>query len=118
MGTSFGSLLCAKLKRNIYSAIFIVLLLIVFICAYGNSGNYIPLLLFILIFLLSGLVSGLIFGFCAIMFGDGGKLYGADLIGAGIGTMLALYIIPLNQPIAIILGLTMMILISGIRCII
>ena len=118
LGTSSGSILGAKLNRNIYGAISIVLLLIILICVYGNLGNYIPLLLFILIFLLSGLVSGLIFGFCAIMFGDGGKLYGADLIGAGIGTMLALYIIPLNQPIAIILGLTMMILISGIRCII
>ena len=115
LGTSSGSILGAKLNRNIYGAISIVLLLIILICVYGNLGNYIPLSLFILIFLLSGLVSGLIFGFCAIMFGDGGKLYGADLIGAGIGTMLALYIIPLNQPIAVIIAIAVFILIIGIK---
>ena len=114
LGTSSGSLLGAKLNRNTLWGITIIFAIIILISIIGNSGTYIPLFIFLAIFLLSGLISGSIFGFCAKMIKSGGKLYGADLLGASIGTILALYTIPLTQPILIITGIATSILIIGI----
>ena len=114
LGSSCGSLLGGKLeKRAIWALIgcFAIIILLVYL---GGAGYYIPLAGFFGLFALSGIISGLIFGSASATVVKGGKIYGADLSGAAIGTLAALYIIPTTHPIAIAITMMIMILLIGV----
>jgi len=68
----------------------------------GTSGYSIPIALFFILFALSGTISGISFGTASVIGKMGKVIYAIDLIGASLGAIFALCLIPTVSPITIV----------------
>jgi len=125
LGGSAGSLLGGKFAKKANFALFPIFTVICAIVFLGSAGYNIPLAVFLFLFLFSGGISGLVFGSATSFVSKqikkksdkshGGKVYGAELAGAAIGTLGAMFAIPVSHPLAIVGAIAIVIMIIGWR---
>ncbi len=114
-GSALGSYFGGRNLKNVTLAVLsLSVMILIATTSLGMHFGRMTLVIYYIVFLISGSITGLCFGAASRIINRGKILYAADLLGASVGAIVSIYLIPTVSPLVIVCGLGGFAVLAGI----